>query len=261
MKYTQLRTDTFQTIAINAGILSRIFQPDTGTLISNVLVNGFRRRNILGATSGGITFTAVPTFADFGDDIDNCPKNTKELKRVTAWEVKASGTFVTTDADAAKQLIGGADKICVDGVEMSEPYPANVEIYLRSGSGTTADPYVYTLWDRTPTSAAKYRATTYRIVPRHALDAADSVVNENGDAITCGDFTDLWFIGDYSEKNTGNDAGFVAIRIKNALSTGGFSLVTADMEKGKFAFEFTGHYSMAAQDAVPFEVFVHRDED
>ena len=42
----------------------------------------------------------------------------------------------------------------------------------------------------------------------------------------------------------------------NALSTGGFQLQTADKEKGTFSFEYTAHYSMSAQDTVPFEVYV-----
>ena len=42
----------------------------------------------------------------------------------------------------------------------------------------------------------------------------------------------------------------------NALSTGGFQLQTSDKAKGQFAFTYTAHYSMAAQDTVPFEVYI-----
>ena len=42
----------------------------------------------------------------------------------------------------------------------------------------------------------------------------------------------------------------------NSLSTGGFQIKSSDKAKGQFAFEFTGHYSMDAQDTVPFEVYV-----
>ena len=42
----------------------------------------------------------------------------------------------------------------------------------------------------------------------------------------------------------------------NGLSTGGFSLQSANDGKGQFAFTFTGHYSIADQDKVPFEVYV-----
>ena len=58
--------------------------------------------------------------------------------------------------------------------------------------------------------------------------------------------------------NTGDDAGFVAIHMLNALNTGGFQIQSTDKEKGKFAFEFTGHYSMSAQDTVPYEIYIQQ---
>lgn len=64
------------------------------------------------------------------------------------------------------------------------------------------------------------------------------------------DFKDLWFIGDYGEDQ------FIAIHMLNTLNTGGFQLQTTDKEKGKFAFEFTAHYSITDQDKVPYEIYV-----
>ena len=51
----------------------------------------------------------MPTFSDYGDDVDNCPKNMKELKRQESIEAKASGTFVTMSTAVAKSLIATAD--------------------------------------------------------------------------------------------------------------------------------------------------------
>ena len=59
------------------------------------------------------------------------------------------------------------------------------------------------------------------------------------------DFTDLWWVGDRA------DGGCVAIQIKNALSTGGFSLQTTKNGKGQLSVELTGHVSIAAQDTMP----------
>ena len=73
MKFTQIPADTFKQIVLNAGILLKSFTPDTGT---------FSASDIVGATTGGITFEATPKFSDFGEDIDNCPKNTMELKKL-----------------------------------------------------------------------------------------------------------------------------------------------------------------------------------
>lgn len=81
-----------------------------------------------------------------------------------------------------------------------------------------------------------------------ALGAADigssSMITPRRDLAQT-DFTDLWWVGDRA------DGGFVAIQIKNALSTGGFSLTTSKSGKGQVAVTLTGHVSMAAQDVVP----------
>ena len=189
MKYTKIPADTFKNLQLNAGVLLESFDVDTQTLAAN---------SIVGATSGGVSFTAVPSFTDFGEDIDNCPKNMKEMKKLDSWEAKMSGTFASVSKSLAKTLVGAADL---------------------SGS---------------------------KITPRN--DLADA------------DFSDLWWVGDYSEVNedgtsTGK-AGFIAIHLLNSLSTGGFSIQSSDKGKGQFEFEFTGHYSMEDQDKVPFEVYV-----
>lgn len=79
MKFTQIPETVFQELLLNAGILLSDFKPATAEVKST---------DIIGATTGGISFTATPTFSDAGDDIDNCPKNMKELKRLDYWEVK-----------------------------------------------------------------------------------------------------------------------------------------------------------------------------
>ena len=183
MKFTKIPADTFQQIQLNAGILVDDFNPADMSI-----------GKILGATTGGINFTATPTFSDYGEDIDNCPKNTKELKKITGWTITASGTLVTTKAATTKKMLAAADV---------------------SGN---------------------------KITPRMDLAAAD--------------FGDIWVVGDYSDKNGPTNGGFIACHIINALSTGGFSLVTSDGEKGQFAFEFTGHTSISAQETVPFEMYV-----
>lgn len=70
------------------------------------------------------------------------------------------------------------------------------------------------------------------------------------------DFEDVWIIGDYSDKNTGDTAGYVAIHIINALNTAGFQWQTTKDGKGQFAFDFHGHYDLENIDVVPFEIYV-----
>ena len=188
MKFTKIPSTTFQELQLNAGILATGFTPATGTLES---------ADMLGATSGGVNFKATPTYSDFGDDIDNCPKNMMELKQLDFWDIKMSGTFVTVDTAAAKSLIGPAD-------------------------------------------IGKTDAT--KVTPRNSLATTD--------------FDDIWWVGDYSDKNGATNGGYIAIHMMNALSTGGFQVKSGDKAKGQFAFEYTAHFSNFAQDTVPFEVYI-----
>lgn len=191
-KFTQIPTDTFKKLQLNAGILTTEFNPATGALTAS---------NIIGATSGGVSFEATPSFSDFGEDIDNCPKNMKELKKLDSWEAKMSGSFVTMDTKAAVSVIGTAA--------------------VASGDQT-------------------------KVVPRNSVDA--------------GDFEDIWWVGDYSDVNddgsSAGKAGFIAIKLINALSTGGFKIQSGDKAKGTFEFEYTGHYSIENTDVVPFELYI-----
>lgn len=100
MKFTQIPTETFSQLQLNAGLLLKSFTPSTGTL---------DKADIIGATSGGVKFTAKPSYTDFGEDIDNCPANMAELKRLDSVEVTISGTFVTVSASSAASTIGAAD--------------------------------------------------------------------------------------------------------------------------------------------------------
>ena len=63
------------------------------------------------------------------------------------------------------------------------------------------------------------------------------------------DFTDIWWVGDKA------DGGMVAVQLKNALSTDGFSLQTTKNGKGQTAITITGHVSIDAQDEVPMEFY------
>lgn len=188
MKFTQIPASTFEELQLNAGILLSAFEPETGS---------FERENILGATSGGVSFTDVTEYQDFGEDIDNCPKNTKELKRVNSREIKVSGTYITVNTQRAKSLIAAAD------VDESD-------------------------------------AT--KITPRDNLEETD--------------FNDIWWVGDYSDKNDETNGGFIAIKLINALSTDGFSLQTGDKSKGQLAFGYTAHYSIEDPSAVPYEMYI-----
>lgn len=93
------------------------------------------------------------------------------------------------------------------------------------------------------------------------IDASDisKIVPRND--LTDADFKDIWWVGDYSDKNGDANGGFIAIHMMNTLSTGGFQLQSGNREKGQFPFEYTAHYSTEKQDTVPFEVYVRAGAD
>lgn len=75
-----------------------------------------------------------------------------------------------------------------------------------------------------------------KVTPRMTLNPTAST----------GDFKDIWWVGDTI------DGGFVAVKLMNALSTGGLSLKTTDKGKGNLSVTLTGCHRMG-DDAVPME--------
>ena len=69
-----------------------------------------------------------------------------------------------------------------------------------------------------------------------------------------GDTKDIWWVGERA------DGGFVAVCLKNALSTEGFTLKTTKKGKGQLSCTLTGHVSINAQDVVPMEFYVTEGE-
>jgi hypothetical protein len=181
-KFTVIPESTFSEMQLNAGVLLNKFTPATAAAPKD--------EDIICATTGGVNVSCTPTFSDLGEDVDNCPKNTKELKHLDGWDCKLSTTALGTSPSNIKLALGCAD---IDGTD------------------------------------------TTKIVPR--VDLAQS------------DFGDIWWVGDRA------DGGMVAIQLKNALSTGGFSLKTTDNGKGQITVELTGHVSIKKQSEVPMEFY------
>ena len=72
--YKQIPSDTFERLQMDAGMICASFDPITGTA-----------GDIIGATTGGIQIDATPDFSDMGEDVDNCPVNMMELKKLNSW--------------------------------------------------------------------------------------------------------------------------------------------------------------------------------
>ena len=74
-----------------------------------------------------------------------------------------------------------------------------------------------------------------KIVPRRSLQQSD--------------FKDIWWVGDKA------DGGAYAVKLMNALSTGGMNIQTTKNGKGTNAVTLTGHVSINAQDTMPMEFY------
>lgn len=177
---TKIPQNTFEGLQLDAGVLLTTFNPASPAITDEAIIC---------ATTGGIQVSCVPTYSDFGEDVDNCPVNMKELKHLDSWECKISTTCLGTSVDNIKLALG----------------------------------------------AATTTAGESKVVPNKDLSQSD--------------FSTIWWVGDRA------DGGLVAVKMINALSTGGFSLQTTKNGKGQITLELTGHVSINAQDTMPMEFY------
>lgn len=174
---TGLNSGTAQKLQLGAGAVLKEKYEAGDTLSAT---------NVLSATTGGITFSAVPQF--WTPSIDGAGEYVKGLRMVGSWVVTLTFTAVEADASVLLKALGCADQDSDTGV----------------------------------------------ITGRHTINASD--------------YADLYVIG---EKSNGD---VIQITIKNALSTGGLSLTTANNGNGGIAFTINGHYDLDDLDTPPFEI-------
>lgn len=187
-RFTVIPQDAFEGLQTDAGVLLKTFNPAAPAAPND--------SDIICATTGGINPQCIPTYSDYGEDVDNVPNNMKEFKHLDGWDCKIATTSLGTTPELIKMALGAAD---IPGTNTS------------------------------------------KIVPRRDLAQTD--------------FADLWWVGDRA------DGGLVAIKLMNALSTGGFALQTTKNGKGQISIELTGHVSINAQSVVPMEFYSIDPED
>lgn len=108
---TKIPQNTFEGLQVNTGVLVTTFNPTTPAITDEAIVC---------ATTGGINVACVPTYSDWGEDVDNCPNNTKELKHLDGWECTMSTTGLGTSPANIKLALGAAD---IDGTNTSKIVP------------------------------------------------------------------------------------------------------------------------------------------
>lgn len=117
MRFTQIAADAFQHLQLNAGMLLTEFDPTDPGTVTEI------KSHALVATSGGAAFNSTPTYSDFGEDIDNVPANTKQLKRLDSYDPHISGTGKTANPDALEAFLGSFSKTTTGGVTTYLPKP------------------------------------------------------------------------------------------------------------------------------------------
>lgn len=227
-KFAKIPLDTFEGLQLDAGVILRTFNVAEPA----ASIEG----DIICATTGGIEINAVPNYSDMGEDVDNCPNNMKELKKLDYWDCSMTFTGIGVSPEFIKLSLGAAD---IQGetyaLTQDTAIVTGKTYYTRSGSSGN---YTYTIVDNPVAGSLSsyYELTrTGKIVPRADLSQND--------------FTDIWWVGDRA------DGGMVAVKLLNALSTEGFSLKTEKNNKGQIKTTLTGHVSISAQDVVPIEIY------
>ena len=98
--FTKIPQNTFDALQVDAGVLLKTFNPAEPAITDEAIIT---------ATTGGIKIDCTPTYSDWGEDVDNCPNNVKELKKLDGWDNKVSTTAIGTSAELIKLSLGAAD--------------------------------------------------------------------------------------------------------------------------------------------------------
>lgn len=85
-------------------------QLDAGILVKNHTIGSeIVEANKLGATSGGSTFSAVPTIRSIFEDLDGSRGNYKDGNVIDSWDITLSATVKEVTAENIKLALGSAD--------------------------------------------------------------------------------------------------------------------------------------------------------
>lgn len=100
-KFYAIPQDTFKSMEL-----------ETGMLLKKLNIEAMEEpadEDIICATTNGITIDVVPTYADNGSGVDNCPNNMMELKEVTGWDCTIKTTMLGTSPEVIRRALGVAE--------------------------------------------------------------------------------------------------------------------------------------------------------
>lgn len=104
--FSKVSQEAFGEFQVDAGVLLKNFDPAAPTLVDS---------DIICATTGGINPTCVPTYSDWGEDVDNCPNGMMELMHLDGWETSLGFTALNTTAEVIRMALGAADVGATNG--------------------------------------------------------------------------------------------------------------------------------------------------
>lgn len=114
-RFTTISVDAFDALQVDAGVILTNFDPANPYVTPS-------SEDILATTTGGINPTCVPTYSDYGEDVDNVPNNMMEFKHLDGWEAKMAFTSIKFNAANTKWALGAADtELLSNGVTVVKP--------------------------------------------------------------------------------------------------------------------------------------------
>lgn len=99
-KFSKIPESTFEDLQVDAGVLLSSFDPSNPELVDSAIIC---------ATTGGVNPSCVATYSDWGEDVDNAPVNTMELKHIDGWECTLGFTALSVAPEAIRLALGAAD--------------------------------------------------------------------------------------------------------------------------------------------------------
>lgn len=99
--FTVIPQSTFEEMQLDAGVLLYNFDPAHPAAPAD--------KDIICATTGGITANCKANYSDMGEDVDNCPNNVKELKHLDGWDCTMEFTSLGTSPKSIVLALGAAD--------------------------------------------------------------------------------------------------------------------------------------------------------
>jgi hypothetical protein len=185
-------------------------------------------------------FTVIPTNAFEGLQLD---------AGVLLTRFNPANPVAPADADIICATTGGIQVSCTPEYEDLGEDVDNVPLNMMEFKKLRS-------WACTLTTTSL--GTTPELI-RLSLGAADIDLTDTGKIVPRRDllqtdFSDIWWVGDKA------DGGLVAVQIKNALATEGFSLQTTKNGKGQIGLTLTGHVSINAQSVVPMIFYSYKGD-